>query len=258
MAKNTEKLFDLTDKVAVVTGGTRGLGRAMAEGLVAAGAVVVVTGRKQDAADAAAAEIAAAGEGRCLAVACHMGDWEQIAALVDRVYAELGRVDVLVNNAGINPAFMPVAEITSEFFDKLYAVNVKGPMRLAALIAPRMGEAGGGSIVNVITVGAYEGGPGIATYSSSKAALLNFTKVMALEWAELEVRVNALAPGPFMTDMMKGAAGNWEGFFDATASATLQKRIADPSEIVGATLFLASDASTFVTGEDLRVAGGMR
>jgi NAD(P)-dependent dehydrogenase (short-subunit alcohol dehydrogenase family) len=131
-------------------------------------------------------------------------------------------------------------------------------MRLAALVAPRMGAAGGGSIVNVITVGAYEGGPGIGAYSSSKAALLNLTRVMALEWADAKVRVNAVAPGPFLTAMMEGAAGNMPGFLDATAGATLQKRIADPAEIVGAVLFLASDASSFVTGEDLRVAGGMR
>lgn len=255
---DTAKLFDLTGRTAIVTGGTRGLGRAMAGGLARAGAEVVITGRKQPAADEAAAAIAAETGRRCLGVACHMGDWGQIEALVERVYGELGKVDVLVNNAGINPAFVPLAEMTGEFFDKLYAVNVKGPMRLAALVAPRMGAAGGGSIVNVITVGAYEGGPGIGAYTSAKAALLNLTRVMALEWAELNVRVNALAPGPFLTDMMTGAAANMEGFLEATASATLQKRIAAPDEIVGAVVFLASDASSFVTGEDLRVAGGMR
>ncbi len=252
------KLFDLTGKVVLVTGGTRGLGNAMARGLAQAGASLIVTGRKQAATDEAAEQLAAETGRPCLGVACHMGDWEQIDALVGRAYTEHDRVDVLVNNAGINPTFMPVAKITSEFFDKLYAVNVKGPMRLAALIAPRMGEAGGGSIVNIVTVGAYEGGPGIGTYSSSKAALLNFTKVMALEWADLGVRVNALAPGPFMTDMMTGAAGNMPGFLEAAANATLQKRIAEPEEIVGTVVYLASDASSFVTGEDLRVAGGMR
>jgi NAD(P)-dependent dehydrogenase (short-subunit alcohol dehydrogenase family) len=251
-------LFDLTGKVALVTGGTRGLGNAMARGLAQAGASVILTGRKQVATEDVAEKLSAETGRTCLGVACHMGDWEQIDALVERAYTQLGRVDVLVNNAGINPAFMPVAQITSEFFDKLYSVNVKGPMRLAALVAPRMGEAGGGSIVNIVTVGAYEGGPGIGTYSSSKAALLNFTKVMALEWADLNVRVNALAPGPFMTDIMSGAAGNMPGFLEATANATLQKRIAEPDEIVGSVLYLASDASSFVTGEDLRVAGGMR
>ncbi len=250
--------FDLKGRVAVVTGGTRGLGNAMARGLAAAGATVVITGRKQPATEDAARALAAETECDCRGFACHMGDWDQIEALVERVYQDLGRIDVLVNNAGINPAFMPVAQITSEFFDKLYGVNVKGPMRLAALVAPRMGESGGGSIINVITVGAYEGGPGIGTYSSSKAALLNFTKVMALEWAGIGVRVNALAPGSFHTDMMAGAAANAPGFLEAAANATLQKRIAEPDEIVGAVLFLASDASSYVTGEDFRVAGGMR
>ncbi len=251
-------LFDLTGKVALVTGGTRGLGNAVARGLAEAGAQLIVTGRKQASTEEAANALAEETGRPCLGVACHMGDWEQIGSLVDRIYTEIGRLDVLVNNAGINPAFMPVTEITSEFFDKLYAVNVKGPMRLAGLAAPRMGEAGGGSIINIVTVGAYEGGPGIGTYSSSKAALLNLTKVMALEWAGLGVRVNALAPGPFLTDIMTGAAGNASGFLEAAASATLQKRIAEPEELVGAVLFLASDASSFVTGEDLRVAGGMR
>jgi NAD(P)-dependent dehydrogenase (short-subunit alcohol dehydrogenase family) len=251
------KLFDLSNRVALVTGGTRGLGRAMARGLAEAGASVVVTGRRQATCDAAARELEAETGGEFLACACHMGEWDQVDSLVERAYARFGRIDVLVNNAGINPAFMPVTGITSDYFDKLYAVNVKGPLRLAALVAPRMAGSGGGSIVNVITVGAYSGGPGIGAYSSSKAALLNLTRVMALEWASLGVRVNALAPGPFMTDMMRGAAGNAPGFLEITTQAVFQKRIAEPEEIVGALLFLASDASSFVTGEDLRVAGGM-
>lgn len=250
--------FDVSGKVVLVTGGTRGLGRAMAEGLARGGAQVVVTGRKTPSAEAAAAEIAVATGARTLGVGCHMGDWAQIDQLVDRVVGDFGRIDVLVNNAGINPAFAPVTEVTSEFFDKLYAVNVKGPMRLAGRVAPVMAETGGGSVVNIVTVGAYEGGPGVGIYTSAKAALLNLTRVMAMEWADRNIRVNAIAPGPFLTDMMKGAGGNQRGFIEGAASATMQKRVADPEELVGAILFLASDASTFVTGEDLRVAGGMR
>jgi NAD(P)-dependent dehydrogenase (short-subunit alcohol dehydrogenase family) len=253
-----QQLFDLSGRVALVTGATRGLGRAMAGGLAAAGADLVVTGRKQDACEAAAKEIAGQTGRRVLPVACHMGDWGQIEALVETVYERLGRLDVLVNNAGINPALVPLAQVSEAYWDKLYAVNVKGPMRLAALVAPRMGEAGGGSIVNVITVGAYGGGPGVGTYTSAKAALLNLTRVMASEWAGLGVRVNALAPGPFMTDMMKGAETNTPGYSQGAALATLQKRVADPDEIVGSVLYLASDASSFVTGTDLVVAGGMR
>jgi NAD(P)-dependent dehydrogenase (short-subunit alcohol dehydrogenase family) len=251
------KLFDLTDRVALVTGGSRGLGLAMARGFAQAGAKVVVTSRKAPACEAAAAEIANATGRETLAAPCHVGDWDALPALVDRVYGRFGRLDILVNNAGINPATLPITEITSEYFDKLYSVNVKGPMRLAALCAPRMAEAGGGVIINVITVGAYSGGPGQATYTSAKAALLVLTKVMAAEWASLGVRVNALAPGPFMTDMLRGAA-SVPGFIDGARNATLQRRIAEPEEIVGSALYLASDASAFLTGEDLVVAGGYR
>jgi NAD(P)-dependent dehydrogenase (short-subunit alcohol dehydrogenase family) len=252
------EIFDLTGKVALVTGATRGIGNSMARGLALAGADVVVTGRKQDACDAAAKEIAERTGRQALGVACHMGDWDQIEALVARAYERFDRLDVLVNNAGINPGFATLENVTREFWDKVYDVNLKGPMRLAALVAPRMGEAGGGSIVNVITVGAYFGGAGVGVYTSAKAALLNLTRVMATEWAPVNVRVNALAPGPFATDMMKGAESVVPGFSEGAAAATLQKRVADPDEIIGSVLYLASDASSYVTGSDLIVAGGMR
>jgi NAD(P)-dependent dehydrogenase (short-subunit alcohol dehydrogenase family) len=252
------EIFDLSGKVAIVTGSTRGIGNSMARGLAGAGATVVVSGRKQDACDAAAKQIAEQSGCRALGVACHMGDWDQIDSLVDRAWKECGRIDVLVNNAGINPTFMSVENMTAEFWDKIYDVNLKGPMRLAGKVAPRMAENGGGSIVNVITVGAYLGGAGVGAYSSSKAALLNLTRVMATEWADRGVRVNALAPGPFATDMMAGAEKNVPGFSAGAAAATLQKRVADPDEIIGSVLYLASDASSFTTGTDLIVDGGMR
>jgi len=252
------EIFDLSGKVAIVTGGTRGIGNSMARGLAAAGASVVVTGRKQEACDAAAREIAEQTGTEALGVACHMGDWDQIDALVVRAWEACGRIDVLVNNAGINPAFMTVENMSADFWDKVYDVNLKGPMRLAGQVAPRMAENGGGSIVNVITVGAYFGGAGVGAYSSSKAALLNLTRVMATEWAGRGVRVNALAPGPFATDMMAGAEKSAPGFNAGAAAATLQKRVADPDEIIGSVLYLASDASSFMTGSDLIVAGGMR
>jgi NAD(P)-dependent dehydrogenase (short-subunit alcohol dehydrogenase family) len=217
-----------------------------------------LTGRKQDGCDAAAKEIAERTGRKVLGMACHMGDWDQIEALVPRVYDAFGRIDVLINNAGINPAFVALENVTSEYWDKVYDVNLKGPMRLAALIAPRMGQAGGGSIINVITVGAYFGGAGVGVYSSCKAALLNLTRVMATEWAPVGVRVNALAPGPFDTDMVRGADDVMPGFKEGSAQATLQKRVAHPDEIIGSVLYLASGASSYVTGADLIVAGGMR
>ena len=249
------EIFDLTGKVALVTGATRGLGRAMAEGLAQAGAAVAVNSRKRDACEAAAKQIAEKTGRETMAAPCHVSDWDALAPMVDAVYERFGRIDVLVNNAGINPTPMPVAQMTQEYWDKLQAVNVKGPLRLSQLVAPRMGERGGGSIIQVITVGAYLGGPGMSAYTSGKAALRNLTKVMAAEWAPLGVRVNAIAPGSFMTDMMKGAA-ELPGFLDGAANLSYQRRIAAPEEIVGATVYLASRASSFVTGTVLTVAGG--
>lgn len=252
-----DPLFDLSGKTAIVTGATRGLGNAMAHGLAQAGADLVITGRTQEPCEHAAAAIAEATGRHVLPLACHMGDWARIDALVEDAYERFGRIDVLVNNAGINPSFTPVSEITEPLFDKLLAVNLKGPVHLAGRLAPRMAAAGGGSIINIITIGAYNGGPGVGVYSASKAALLNMTRVMAWEWAQMKVRVNAVAPGPFLTDMMKGAESVTTGFIQAAASATLQNRVADPAEIVGMIVYLASDASSFVTGADFKIAGGM-
>jgi NAD(P)-dependent dehydrogenase (short-subunit alcohol dehydrogenase family) len=250
-------LFGLTDRVAVVTGATKGLGRAIAEGLAQAGASVVVSSRKQDLCEEAAAEIKDSTGRETFAAACHMGDWDAIRVFVERVYERFGRVDVLVNNAGINPAFLSVVDLTSEYLDKLFAVNLKGPVRLAGLVAPRMREHGGGSIVNVATVGAYTGGPGVGAYTSVKAGLINFTKVMAQEWAGWGVRVNAICPGPFDSAMMRGGAKIDASFPERAAGGTLQRRVADVREIVGAAVYFASDASSFVTGEDHIVAGGI-
>ncbi len=251
-------LFDLTGRVAVVTGGTKGIGRSIATGYAMAGADVVITGRRQPGCDEAAAELNAELAGQSVrGIACHMGEWDQIGALVDRVYDELGRIDVLVNNAGINPALVTVAECTEAYFDKLYAVNLKGPIRLAGLVAPRMGEAGGGSVINVTTMGVYRGGAGVGVYTSSKAALHNLTRVMADEWAGLGVRVNSMAPGPFMSEMMRGSMRVDPEFPERAGRATMMNRVADCDEIIGLALFLASDAASFVTGHDYKIAGGM-
>ncbi len=250
--------FDLTGRVSLVTGATKGLGRAIVQGLAEAGSDVVVVSRKPELCDRVATEIGESTGRRALSASCHLGDWDGLASLTDRVYAEFGRLDVLINNAGINPARTAIDDITSDFFDKLFAVNVKGPVRLAGLVAPRMADAGGGSIINVTTVGSYFAGPHVGTYTAAKAALLNFTRTMASEWADRGVRVNAIAPGPFMTEMMKAMREQNEKGFDAARDATLLKRVADPEEIVPLALYLASDASSYVTGEDFAVAGGMR
>ncbi|MEZ4281863.1 MAG: glucose 1-dehydrogenase [Myxococcota bacterium] len=258
MHPSLEQLFDLSGQVAIVTGATKGLGRSIAFGLARAGASVVVASRDQGRCEEAAAAIEAETGRPTLAQACHMGDWDALPRLVERTVDRFGRIDVLVNNAGIHPAPVTVMDLTSEYFDKLYQVNLKGPVRLAALVAKQMQQQGpGGRIINVATVGAYAGGAGVGTYTGLKAALINFTKTMAREWAPLGIRVNALCPGPFDSEMMRGTTKLDPKFPDRSALATMQQRVADCEEIIGAALYLASKASSFTTAEDHVVAGGM-
>lgn len=249
--------FDLTGKVALVTGSTKGIGRAMAEGLARAGASVVVSSRDQQRCDEAAAQIAAATGRDVAGIACHVGDWDAVPEAVARMYERFGQVDVLVNNAGISPARDPVATISIELWRKIFSVNLEGPLRMAQCIAPRMRAQGGGSIINIATMAAYSGGSAVCAYGASKAALVNLTKSMAMEWAPWNVRVNVLSPGPFVSEMVAGAARRSPGFLELIANGTLMKRVADPSEIVGPVVYLASDASSFVTGDDISVSGGM-
>jgi gluconate 5-dehydrogenase len=186
-----------------------------------------------------------------------MGEWDALPVLVDTVRDRFGRIDILVNNAGINPAPTSVIDMSHEYLDKLFAVNVKGPVRLAGLVAPVMAARDKGSVINVSTVGAYAGGANFGAYTSAKAALINFTKVMAKEWASMGIRVNAISPGPFNSTMMQGAAKLDAEFSTRAGAATMQHRVAECDEIIGAAVYLASDASSFVTGEDHVVAGGM-
>ena len=251
------QLFDLTGKVAIVTGSTKGIGRAMVQGLAEAGAKVVVSSRKQELCDEAAAEIAAATGAETMGLACHVGDWDGIPAFIDAIVQRFGTVDVLVNNAGINPAPTTVSDMTIEYWRKMFNVNLEGPLRMAQQVAPVMRDNGGGSIVNIVTMAAYSGGSNVCAYGSSKAGLINLTKSMAQEWAPWNIRVNALCPGPFDTEMVQGAERLRPGFSDMIANGTLMKRVADASEIVGPVLYLASDASSYVTGDEISVSGGM-
>jgi NAD(P)-dependent dehydrogenase (short-subunit alcohol dehydrogenase family) len=251
------QLFDLTGKVAIVTGSTKGIGRAMAQGLAEAGAAVVVSSRKQDLCDRVAAEIAASTGRDVLGLACHVGQWDAIEPFVGAVVERLGHVDVLVNNAGITPAREGPAEIGLDVWRKIFSVNVEGPLRMGQCVLPHMRSQGGGSIINIASMAGYSGGTIVCAYGASKAALINLTKSQAQEWARWNVRVNVLSPGPFLSDMVEGAASYDPGFKDLIAGGTLQQRIADPAEIVGPVVYLASDASSFVTGDDISVSGGM-
>lgn len=257
MTNRTAALFDLTGKVVIVTGSTKGIGRAMAEGLARAGASVVVSSRKQELCDDVAREIATATGAEVFPKACHVGDWDAVPRFVDAVGERFGRIDALVNNAGINPARVKPEEMTLDFWRKVFSVNLEGPLRTSQCVFPVMQAQGAGSIVHIGTMAAYSGGGAVCAYGASKAALLNLTKSQAMEWAQHGIRVNFLAPGPFMSEMMAGGAATQEGFLDRVAGGTFQRRVADPAEIVGPVCYLVSDASTFVTGDDLSVSGGM-
>ncbi|PPJ25777.1 short-chain dehydrogenase [Nocardia nova] len=243
-------LFSLDGKVALVTGGSRGLGRQMVLAFAMAGADVVITSRKVDACEAVAKEVAALGR-RALAVGCHVGKWAEIDALVEAAYTEFGRVDVLVNNAGMSPLAPSSVRTGEDLFDKIVDVNFKGPFRLCALVGERMAAGEGGSIINVSSSGAIMPEPGFGPYSGAKAGLNALTQVFAREYAP-KVRVNTISAGPFLTDIAK----SWpEQARQTTRSAA--GRPGDPSEIVTTALYLASPASSYTTASLIRVDGGL-
>lgn len=246
-------LFDLAGRVALVTGGSRGLGRAMAAAFAEAGADVIIASRKMDACVVAAAEIERATGRRALPYACHVGHWDELDGLVEAAYAEFGHVDVLVNNAGMSPLYDSVLDITEELWDKVMALNLKGPFRLAALVGTRMAAGDGGSIINVSSSGSLRPAPHIVPYASAKAGLNALTVSLAHTLGP-KVRVNTLMPGPFRTDI----SASW-----GDGSAQLREgmaigRVGEVDEIVGGALYFASDASAFSTGATLQVDGGLR
>ena len=241
--------FDFTGKTAIVTGGSRGLGREIALALAECGANVVVTSRKLEACESVAAEIAALG-GKALAIACHVGKWDELETLFEQSLAAFGRIDILVNNAGMSPLAPSSRETSEELFDKIVAVNFKGPFRLTALVGTHMAEMGGGSIINISSVGAVHPTPSSAPYSGSKAALNTITQAFAREYGP-SVRVNAIMPGAFRTDIAKSWTPDREASTPAAAG-----RFGEPEEIRTAVLYLASDHSGFTTGSVIRVDGG--
>lgn len=244
-------LFDLSGRVAVVTGGTRGIGRAIAFGFAAAGAKVVVASRKPEACAQTEADLLAAGHA-ALGVPAHMGDLDAVHRLVDSTVDRFGGVDIVVNNAA-TALTMPIAETTPEAWDKSFAVNLRGPVFLANAALGHLRESEHAAILNIVSVGAITYAPGTAMYAAAKAALLAFTRNMAAEWAPSRIRVNALAPGTVNTDMVRN---NGEEAMTRMAQISLQQRIADPQEMVGPALFLVSDAASYVTGQLVVADGG--
>ncbi len=244
-------VYDVSGRVAIVTGGGRGLGRAMSTGLAAAGAKVVLAGRTAADLDETVRTIAAEG-GEAIAVQADIGDYAALPGIVQAAVARFGGIDILINNAA-DPFGALITDITPELAERVYRANVHGPMFLASHALPYLRASGRGSVINVISVAVWIGTTGHALYRGSKAALQGLSRIMAKEWAP-EVRVNTLAPGPFETTY----GGGWTEERKAmTVAVTPLARVAPFHEIVPHVLYLASDASAFVTGTDLIVDGGI-
>lgn len=247
------KYFDLSGKVAVITGGSRGLGLEMARAFAAVGARVVIASRKQDACDAAARQVAEESGQECLGVAYHAGNWDDAERLADAAYGRFGRVDVLVNNAGMSPLYESLTAVSEALYDKVLNVNLRGPFRLSALIGERMAAGDGGSIINVSSIAAVQPTPTELPYGMAKAGLNALTLGLARAYAP-KVRVNCIMPGPFLTDISK--AWDMDAFQKRAETAIPLRRGGEPDEVVGAALYYACQASSYTTGSVLKIDGG--
>ncbi|AYJ51280.1 SDR family NAD(P)-dependent oxidoreductase [Rhodococcus sp. P1Y] len=245
--------FDLSGRVALITGGSRGLGKAMAFGLAQAGADVIVASRDFESCQVTAKEIEDATGRRAFPIAAHVGKWDALDELVDKSYEHFGKVDVLINNAGMSPLYDSVDSISETLFDKVLGVNLKGPFRLAALIGTRMAQGDGGSIINISSAASTKPRPDVLPYAAAKAGLNAITVGLAKTFGPT-VRTNAIMAGTFLTDVSN--AWDMEAF-GKRAATFAAKRGGDPNEIVGAALYLASDASSYTTGSIITVDGGM-
>lgn len=248
-----DPLFDLTGKVALVTGGSRGLGREMAMAYAERGADVIVASRKLDACEAVAGEIGDRFGRRALPVAANVSSWQDCDNLVEAAYDTFGRVDILVNNAGLSPLYPSLDAVEESLFDKVIAINLKGPFRLTASIGTRMAGGEGGSIINISSVGAIRPQPEFLPYAAAKAGLNTLTEGFALAFGPT-VRVNGIMAGRFRTDIAK--AWDLDAVNAAAKTGIALQRVGEPNEIVGAALYFASSAASYCTGTILRLDGG--
>lgn len=246
--------FRLDGKTAIVTGASRGIGKSMAALLAEAGAQVVVSSRKQDSVDAVASEIITKGH-TAKAMACHVGDTDQLQSLVDFTVDHFGGLDILINNAATNPHFGPLETMTEELYTKIMNVNLKAAMILSNLSYPHMKKRAGGSIINIASVEGFRPSPGLSVYSISKAALLMLTKSQAKEWGKDNIRSNAICPGLIKTKFSQAIWSN-DAFLSDFTGHIPSGRMAEPDEIAGLALFLASDASSYCTGGAFTADGG--
>lgn len=252
------RLFDLTGRTAVITGGSRGLGRQMAFAFAHQGADVVIASRSLESCEQTASDVHAATGRRCLPYACHIGRWSELEGLAEFAWNELGGVDILVNNAGKSPMYESVLDINEQLWDSVLNLNLKGPFRLSALLGTKMAERGRetgrtGSIINISSIAAIHPTPEVIPYTAAKAGLNAMTIGFAQTFGP-HVRVNCIMPGSFRTDISK--AWNWDAV-DQSMKRIAMKRVGEPHEIVGAALFLASDAGSYTTGAVFTVDGGV-
>ena len=246
------KLFDLTGRVAIVTGGTRGIGRSLAEGLVCAGAKVVVASRKAEACAETEAHLSAMG-GDALGVATHMGELDALRALVDATVERFGGIDIVINNAA-NALTQPLGEFTLDAWNKSYDVNLRGPVFLVQYALPYLEASEHAAVVNVISAGAFLASSDQSMYAGAKSAMMAFTRAQARAWASRGIRVNALAPGTIDTDMVRNNPPEAQA---RMAAASPMKRAAHADEMIGPVMFLVSDAGSFMTGQVVLADGGM-
>jgi NAD(P)-dependent dehydrogenase (short-subunit alcohol dehydrogenase family) len=248
-------LFDLTGKVAVVTGSTKGIGRAIAERMAEHGARVVISSRKGDVCETVAQGIRDKG-GEAIAIPCHVAHKDQLQALVDGTVSHWGGIDIVVGNAGVNPYFGPAAGMSDEAYDRVMNANVRSNFWLCNMVAPKLAERGGGAIIIISSIGGLRGSPMIGVYGISKAADMQLVRNVAVEWGPRNVRANCLAPGIIRTDFARAL---WEdpAIYKKRARETPLQRIGEPDEVAGAAVFLASAAGNFISGQTIVIDGGI-
>jgi dehydrogenase/reductase SDR family protein 4 len=249
-----DSMFDLTGKVALITGSSRGIGRAIATAMAEAGAKVVISSRKADACKAVTDELCGRGL-QAMALACNVSAKEELQNLVDGTMRAWGRIDILVGNAATNPVFGPLSQVPDSAFDKVMGTNVRSNFWLCNMVIPQMAERKDGAVILVASIAGIKGNTTIGTYGISKAAEMQLARNLALEWGPHNIRVNAIAPGVIRTDFAR-ALWEDEGRRKRLEAATPLRRIGEPEDIAGLAVFLASSAGTFITGQSIVADGG--
>ncbi|HVA14349.1 MAG TPA: SDR family oxidoreductase [Stellaceae bacterium] len=248
-------IFDLDGKTALITGSSRGIGRAIAEAMARAGAQVVIASRKQAACDAVAAGIRAGG-GKAVAIACHVGDKAQLQGLVEKTHDAFGGIDILVNNVGANPTLGPLSALSDDAFDRVMTSNVKSAFWLSNLVLPEMAARKDGAVIFIASIAALRASAGINAYGAAKAALMQLARGLAAEWGASNIRVNCIAPGLIKTDFARAL---WDDAARARQriAETPLGRLGEPGDIAGAAILLASQAGSFITGQTIVIDGGV-